>query len=421
MFRLEGLFAELKVMPSLPFVISGLCLLPVLIIVVAFFFLNCQSTSFSTKGCRRLGSTATGNRLNEHIQTSRQESLQSTPWRVKCLWIFPVKSCRGVELDTADIIRTGMKYDRQFSFAQIETATQKWKFLTLRQIPLLAQVKTELWIPDPSLRSYSPSLPGVESDGVVIMTYPRRLAGFGAVINPLYAAFTGRRLEKSIILPFNPTSEQINSNGYTMERMTIWKDNPMALNMSASLSSELQELRTFLKVQRPFALFRVATAHERGVFRDAPREGQVGYQPLVGFADAYPLHIMNVASVADVRRRLADTIPDLEVLRFRPNIVIEGPPAFDEDAWKYVRIGKFEFYVACRTARCLLPNVHPFKGVKHPIEPDATLKGYRKIDAGAPNEACLGMQMVPAIPMCSISVGDVVEVLRTGEHHYTKQ
>ncbi|MCJ1285283.1 hypothetical protein MMC26_004623 [Xylographa opegraphella] len=253
------------------------------------------------------------------------------------------------------------------------------------------------------------------------MSYPRQSNGLDAVIDRLYAAFTGSRLEKKVAIPFNPTSAQIKNNGYKMERMTIWKDHPMALNLSSSFSVELQELQALLNVNRPLALFRVANEHEREVFRDAPREGQVGYQPLVGFADAYPLHTMNVASVEDVRNRLADTIPDLGVLRFRPNIVIEGPAAFDEDAWKYVRIGKFEYYVACRTARCLLPNVHPTSGVKHPAEPDRTLKSYRRIDAGSPKDACLGMQMVPASPICSIRVGDDIEVLRTGEHIYAPQ
>ncbi|MCJ1397257.1 hypothetical protein MMC11_000449 [Xylographa trunciseda] len=314
-----------------------------------------------------------------------------------------------------------MKYDRQFSFAQLEPSTQKWRFLSQRHNPLLAHVKTELWIPDPSLRSYSPSFPGVQSGGVIIMTYPRQLAGLEAVIDRLYTAFTGRHLEKTVAIPFNPTMEQITNNGYTMEQMTIWKDSPTALNISPSISVELQELKLLLDVKRQLALFRVANNHEREVFRDAPREGQVGYQPLVGFADAYPLHIMNVASVEDVRKRLANTIPDLEVLRFRPNIVIEGPQAFDEDEWKYVRIGKFEYYVACRTARCLLPNVNPENGVKHPTEPDSTLKSYRRIDAGSPKDACLGMQMVPATPVCSMTVGDSIEVLRTGEHIYTPQ
>ncbi|MCJ1393687.1 hypothetical protein MMC18_006563 [Xylographa bjoerkii] len=403
-------------MPSLLFVISSLCLIPAVLLVATTTFLHNKNTSFSTKGCRKVG-----NHLYEHVQTSKRKYTDNTQWRVKRLWIFPVKSCRGVELDTADIVSTGMKYDRQFSFAQMETATQKWSFLSQRHNPLLAHIKTELWVPDPSLPLYSASVPGIQSNGVITLTYPRQSTGLKAVMNRLYAAFTGRHLEKTVTIPFNPTVEQIKKNGYTVEHMTIWKDNPLSLNMTASISPELQELKTLLNVKRELALFRIANDHEREVFRDAPREGQVGYQPLVGFADAYPLHIMNVASVEDLRKRLADTIPDLEVLRFRPNIVIEGPQAFDEDTWKYVRIGTFEYYVACRTARCLLPNVHPVTGFKHTVEPDRTLKSYRRIDAGSPKDACLGMQMVPATPFCSINVGDTIEVLRTGEHIYTPQ
>lgn len=28
-------------------------------------------------------------------------------WKVKSLWVFPVKSCRGVELDEANVVPTG--------------------------------------------------------------------------------------------------------------------------------------------------------------------------------------------------------------------------------------------------------------------------------------------------------------------------
>lgn len=46
--------------------------------------------------------------------------------------------------------------------------------------------------------------------------------------------------------------------------------------------------------------------------------------------DQYPIHIMNVASVRDVEKQLADdTVENFSILRFRPNIIsMEPPPPF---------------------------------------------------------------------------------------------
>lgn len=125
---------------------------------------------------------------------------------------------------------------------------------------------------------------------------------------------------------------------------------------------------------------------------------------MTGFADAYPIHLLNMASVRDVAANCADEIPELSVRRFRANVIIQGPGKFVEDEWKRIVIGGssedadgVEIYTACRTIRCKLPNVDPDTGVRHPREPDRTLKRYRRIDAGDLTNACLGMQCVPAV------------------------
>lgn len=71
--------------------------------------------------------------------------------------------------------------------------------------------------------------------------------------------------------------------------------------------------------------------------------------------------------------------------------------------------------------RCLLPNVNPLTGKRHGSEPNRTLKDFRCIDAGDPKNACLGMQMVPAVQESQLQVGDEIQVLETGEHLYIKQ
>ena len=69
-----------------------------------------------------------------------------------------------------------------------------------------------------------------------------------------------------------------------------------------------------------------------------------------------------------------------------------------------------------------LPNVDPDTALRHPSEPDKTLKAFRCIDPGDHHNACLGMQLVPAKnERFRIRVGDRVEVLERGKHLYLKQ
>lgn len=81
------------------------------------------------------------------------------------------------------------------------------------------------------------------------------------------------------------------------------------------------------------------------------------------------------------------------------------------------------FHVSCRTTRCKLPNVNPDNGIRHPVEPDKTLRAQRAVDEGAPKKGCLGMQMTPLFedmtcPETYLEVGMSVEVLARGEHIY---
>jgi len=402
--------------------ICGFCLIPAFAVL---FLSYTNSQDPPPRGCRRLGLRGQSNLADEFTQS------ESSVWRVKSLWVYPVKSCRGVELDRGAVISTGLEYDRVFSFAQLkspfpvsastsdaEKSAHKWEFISQRHFSSMALVKTELWIPDPVSPTYSESLPEVQSQGMIVMRFPYQQDGLRGFMARAATILTGQESEKTFRIPFNPTAEQIKRNKYFLEEMKIWKDSPQALNMTTALPPELKYT---LGVRNPIGLFRVANDHLREVFRCAPRKEQVGYQPVTGFADAYPLHIMNLASNQDVARRVSESLPRLSVLRFRPNIIVTGPRAYEEDSWKRIRIGEYEYHVSCRTARCLLPNTDQTTGEKHPREPYKTLQTYRRIDEGAGKHHCLGMQMVPALENSEIRVGDGIEVLETGEHFYLEQ
>ena len=391
------------------------------------------------EACRRIGIWPESNLEDEHdsqYSAPAQDGGENT-WRIKSLWIYPIKSCTGVELRKGIVTGRGMEFDRQFCFAQLtskfpvalkESREEKgmhiWKFITQRTFPAMARIKTEIWIPDPSTSTYAPDHPNVKSEGVLALKFPspgketRFWGRLWGEMNPF-----SRSDETTVHIPLNPTKAQTADNDYAIDKMEIWKDSPASLIMATTESPHcwIHELRSFLGITNHLALFRACAENPRKVYRCAPRQNEIGYQSTVSFQDAYPLHVLSLASVHDVAKNMEGNAPPIGARNFRPNIVITGGGAYVEESWKRIKIGDFEFYVACRTVRCLLPNVNPATGVRHGSEPNRTLKSFRRIDEGDPKNACLGMQMVPAKQESEIEVGDTITVCETGEHFYIKQ
>lgn len=429
-------FFELQPSYKVFSIVSILCCIPALMTAIVYFSWVKQQEN-DPKGCAKLGLFTSSNLADEHANCYSDGSRLNqgaNRWRVKSLWIYPIKSCRGVELSQGTVISTGMQYDRQFSFARLQGgfpassdetdpgASYEWKFFTQRERPQLARLRTEIWVPDPSSSTYSADHPNVQSEGVLVIKVPIE-EGFWGWMSDISVRLGGGAFERSLQVPFNPTKKQIKENCYDIEKMTIWKDSPPSLIVASTSPSKnnpvMKELSRFLNISSCLALFRVSD--ERDVYRCAPCKEQLGYQSRVGFQDAYPLHILNLASVRDVGKRLIKGSPRLSALQFRCNILVTGPEAYDEDDWKRIKIGESKYYVCCRTARCGLPNVNQITGIRDKTEPFQTLRSYRAIDQGAGKNACLGMQMVPALKKSKIKVGDWIEVLETGEHYYLKQ
>ena len=422
-------------------VISVASLLPALLWILRWVS-HLQTRQRSPEGCLKLGLSGKSNLADEYNEQYKDamahQRSDTATWTVKSLWIYPIKSCRGVELEAGTVMGTGMEYDRQFCFAQLsskfpvsastpqeEKAKHAWKFMTQRSLPPMATIKTEVWLPDPSSPTYTERHPNVLSGGVLVIRFPHITTADGIMgkVKDVLALASGHS-ERVVHIPFNPSQAQISENAYSVDDMEIWKDRPKSLTIASTEKDDawIQELRSCLGITNHLALFRISKDHQpREVYRCAPRKEELGYQPLVGFQDAYPLHMLNLASVRDVESKLQNGAPPLSARNFRPNIVITGGAAYEEDSWKRITIGNFEYQVSCRTVRCLLPNVNPITGIRHGSEPNRTLKAFRCIDAGDPKNACLGMQMVPALEYSEIRVGDKIQVMEIGEHLYIKQ
>lgn len=118
--------------------------------------------------------------------------------------------------------------------------------------------------------------------------------------------------------------------------------------------------------------------------------------------DGYPLHLIGSGSMADLNNRLEYPVG---VERFRPNVYVEGPAAFDEDSWARVRIGGSILRVVKPCPRCAVTTVDPATGSRGK-EPLRTLSAYRKREDGV----MFGQNALHE-GTGTLRVGDPVEVL----------
>jgi uncharacterized protein YcbX len=82
--------------------------------------------------------------------------------------------------------------------------------------------------------------------------------------------------------------------------------------------------------------------------------------------------LQNEASIADLNSRLSEPVSPLH---FRPNFLVKGAEALEEDNWDWIKIGQVVFRNIKPCTRCIFTTVDPETGVKSPsIEPLKTLK-----------------------------------------------
>lgn len=96
------------------------------------------------------------------------------------------------------------------------------------------------------------------------------------------------------------------------------------------------------------------------------------------FADGYPVLVIGAASLRDLNARMtAKGAPALPMNRFRPNIVVEGIEAFDEDHVATLAIGDVLLRMVKPCIRCEVPTIDQLTAIASD-EPSLTLSGYRQ-------------------------------------------
>jgi hypothetical protein len=275
-------------------------MIPVLVILPPG---NIRSSDALLQTHTRAGVRKAKSNLNnqyEALPSSKDGNGKKASATIRSLFIYPVKSCRGIEVTRSRVLPQGLEFDRLFTFAQLKSpfpvsldstdeakSQHRWEFITQRQFARLATVKVDLWLPDDmKLRKQSMK----SREAFLILRFPWKEQGWRGLLSVLMAKVSGgvaAQPEKEILLPVDfPSGAEMEKNGYTFEDVKIWKETIRALNMSSEIT---EELRLYLGVSNKLGLFRIDPAGLRQVHRCAPRKGDAGYQPVTGFQDAVSL------------------------------------------------------------------------------------------------------------------------------------
>jgi uncharacterized protein len=263
------------------------------------------------------------------------------------IYRYPVKSCRGHRLDTAVVEPWGLAGDRRWMLVD-----QAGRVVTAREYPRLVLAS-----------------PSSFADGIVVSA-----PGMG---------------DLKVSAPDGP-----------LVSVDVWDDVLMASEADPEASGWFSELiQTTVRLVYLDDPTRRATdpAHSRPADR-------------VSFADGYPLLLTSTASLGRLNGWIAEgplaSEGPLPMTRFRPNVVVEGASAWEEDHWRAVRIGDALFRVSKGCDRCVFTTINPDTSAKGK-EPIATLARHRKWDG----KVWFGVNLIPDNPGISVTAGDPVEIL----------
>jgi len=171
--------------------------------------------------------------------------------------------------------------------------------------------------------------------------------------------------------------------------VSVWSDALSALHGEAAWDAWFSE-----RLERRVRLVYMPNASER-------RTDEGNAKGLTSLSDAFPYLVVSQASLDELNSRLATPIG---MERFRPNLVVSGGAAFQEDAWAEVLIGEARFQLVKPCARCVVITTNQQNGERGK-EPLRTLATYRSEG----NKVMFGMNAVGQVEG-TVRVGDAVRV-----------
>jgi uncharacterized protein len=233
--------------------------------------------------------------------------------RVTSLHTYPVKSARGLTHAAARLVNTGFEHDREWLVVD-----ERHRCVTQRELPLLATLRPELQGDSLFLQAPSQSALGIEARSA---RGPRRVH--------------------------------------------IWGDDCAAFDCGDEVASWLSAW-----LGRTLRLVRFDSREAR--LSNVQWTGDVAAANM--FSDGFPLLVANTASLTELNSRMDRA---LTMQRFRPNIVIDGLPAYAEDQIDELHCGAVRLRLVKPCVRCSITTTDQYTGTLDGDEPLRTLKSYR--------------------------------------------
>ncbi|MBE9583697.1 MOSC domain-containing protein [Mucilaginibacter sp. JRF] len=234
--------------------------------------------------------------------------------KVSALYIYPVKSLGGIELQQAEVTDRGLKYDRRWLLVDAEN-----RFMTQRDFAPMALLKV-----------------AITPDGLQVTHTPDAA---------------------TITVPFEPQTDD-------KFDVTIWESVCPAIRVSDEVDAWFSRI-----LNMPCKLVHMPEDTHRKVDIRYAHSGEI-----TTFADDYPFLLIGEESLNDLNSRLVEPLP---MNRFRPNIVFSGGEPYAEDIINKFTINHIRFQGVKLCARCVMTTIDQETGVKNK-EPLKTLAGYRR-------------------------------------------
>jgi uncharacterized protein YcbX len=240
---------------------------------------------------------------------------------IAALNVYPVKSCRGIACERADVTAQGLAVrgvrDREWLVVD-----PHGQFLTQREHPRLALVEVDA------------------TDGAITLRVPDRE-------------------------PLAPRSDG------AIRDVRVWRAQLRGHDAGDEAAAALSG---FLGTDA--RLVRFDDARPRRVNPDYA--GTTKATTL--YADGYPVLVVSQASLDDLNARLAGRgIAPLPMNRFRPNLVIDGVEAYEEDHVETLEIGSVTLRLVKPCTRCEVTTTDQ-QTTRRSHEPLLTLSTYRRDD-----------------------------------------
>ena len=236
--------------------------------------------------------------------------------RLSGLYIYPIKSLRGIALDSATVTAGRLNGDRLWLLVD-----GRGRFMHQRDYPQMAR----LGVTRTSFGIF------VESESAGLLSLPTGLAP---------------------------------SEVRKVEYVRLWRRGAPVTHVSDAADAWFS------------AALSVPGVRLMAFAEGAPAIDGMPYERGAALQDATPFHLTSEDSLHDLNRRMSTPIP---MNRFRPNLVVRGAEPYAEDAWERFAIGELSFQWIKPCTRCAITTTDQITGARPTREPLRTLATYRRL------------------------------------------